>query len=251
MAQLRVASRCGSPVRSTWRGRAAFIARRAWNTASDFAMLNTGLARAIRLNVQGLLGNRDGRPAEPEWREEHASIDVHGAGRRRQTIARKIRLSDNLPRARGRRVRLSDLRGLSAEPAGTDAHHGAVHGRRLCCYRARRRDFIPSRRGPPFRFRCCVLLLAIGTVVGVVFAGLDRDSTLSHITNTEPGSLGVTLLDPDGELHRRSGVGADRVAVPGDYRFCLLLDCADDERRIRMTQLPGSPHRRARAVPRP
>ena len=36
-----------------------------------------------------------------------------------------------------------------------------------------------------------VLLLVIGAVVGMVYAGLDRDSTLSHITNTVPGQLGA------------------------------------------------------------
>ena len=35
-----------------------------------------------------------------------------------------------------------------------------------------------------------MLLLVIGIAVAVVYAGLDRDSTLSHITNTVPGTLG-------------------------------------------------------------
>ena len=51
--------------------------------------------------------------------------------------------------------------------------------------------FYPFTPRPTISLSLLVLLLVIGTVVGMVFAGLDRDSTLSHITNTEPGSLGV------------------------------------------------------------
>jgi hypothetical protein len=44
----------------------------------------------------------------------------------------------------------------------------------------------------PLLTLCLLLLLAVlGIAVAVVYAGLDRDSTLSHITNTTPGSLGA------------------------------------------------------------
>ena len=36
-----------------------------------------------------------------------------------------------------------------------------------------------------------ILLLFLGAAVALVYAGLERDSTLSRITNTEPGSLGL------------------------------------------------------------
>jgi hypothetical protein len=32
--------------------------------------------------------------------------------------------------------------------------------------------------------------LVVGSIVAVVYAGLSRDATVSHITNTEPGALG-------------------------------------------------------------
>ncbi len=51
--------------------------------------------------------------------------------------------------------------------------------------------FYPYTPRPTISLSLLVLLLLIGTVVGLVFAGMDRDSTLSHITNTEPGSLGA------------------------------------------------------------
>jgi hypothetical protein len=36
-----------------------------------------------------------------------------------------------------------------------------------------------------------LLLSVLGSVVAVVYAGLSRDTTLSHITNTEPGEIGM------------------------------------------------------------
>ncbi len=35
-----------------------------------------------------------------------------------------------------------------------------------------------------------VLLIAVGAVVVLVYAGMHRDATLSHVTNTNPGELG-------------------------------------------------------------
>jgi hypothetical protein len=51
--------------------------------------------------------------------------------------------------------------------------------------------FYPFTPRPIISLSLIFLLLLIGVVVGMVYAGLDRDSTLSHITNTEPGSLGA------------------------------------------------------------
>ncbi len=51
--------------------------------------------------------------------------------------------------------------------------------------------FYPYTPRPIISLSLLLLLLLIGAVVGTVFAGLDRDSTLSHITNTEPGALGA------------------------------------------------------------
>jgi hypothetical protein len=50
--------------------------------------------------------------------------------------------------------------------------------------------FYPYTPRPTITLALMLLLLAIGIVVSHVCAGLDRDNTLSHITNTEPGSLG-------------------------------------------------------------
>lgn len=51
--------------------------------------------------------------------------------------------------------------------------------------------FYPYIPRPAIVLSLLCLLLGIGSVVAVVYAGLARDETLSHITNTEPGALGL------------------------------------------------------------
>lgn len=53
--------------------------------------------------------------------------------------------------------------------------------------------FYPYTPRPVLALSLLFLLVVLGAVVTVVYAGLDRDSTLSHITNTEPGELGVNF----------------------------------------------------------
>jgi hypothetical protein len=53
--------------------------------------------------------------------------------------------------------------------------------------------FYPYTPRPLLALSLLLLLLALGAVVAIVYAGLDRDSTLSHITNTEPGKLGANF----------------------------------------------------------
>jgi len=50
--------------------------------------------------------------------------------------------------------------------------------------------FYPYTPRPAIVLCLLALLLAVGSVVGWVYAGLSRDETISHITNTEPGALG-------------------------------------------------------------
>ena len=50
--------------------------------------------------------------------------------------------------------------------------------------------FYPYTPRPLLALSLLMLLLVVGAAVAFVYAGLDRDSTLSHITNTVPGTLG-------------------------------------------------------------
>jgi hypothetical protein len=53
--------------------------------------------------------------------------------------------------------------------------------------------FYPYTPRPLLALSLMLLLGVLGVAVAVVYAGLDRDSTLSHITNTTPGTLGMAF----------------------------------------------------------
>ncbi len=62
--------------------------------------------------------------------------------------------------------------------------------------------FYPYTPRPTIAIGLLLLLLVLGSVVALVYAGLSRDTTLSHITNTEPGEIG-----PDFWLRFASFIG--------------------------------------------
>jgi hypothetical protein len=51
--------------------------------------------------------------------------------------------------------------------------------------------FYPYVPRPAITITLLMLVAVLGSAVAMVYAGLERDSTLSHITNTEPGKLGL------------------------------------------------------------
>jgi len=51
--------------------------------------------------------------------------------------------------------------------------------------------FYPYVPRPTIAISVLFLVLVLGSAVALVYAGLERDSTLSRITNTEPGELGL------------------------------------------------------------
>jgi len=51
--------------------------------------------------------------------------------------------------------------------------------------------FYPYVPRPTIAIALLAVIAALGAVVALVYAGLGRDSTLSHITNTEPGKVGL------------------------------------------------------------
>jgi hypothetical protein len=51
--------------------------------------------------------------------------------------------------------------------------------------------FYPYTPRPTITLALTMLFLVIGALVAAIYAGLDKDATLSHITNTKPGTLGL------------------------------------------------------------
>ena len=175
-------------VRTTWEAGHAFIRHR--NEGKDFAMLNTPEAKAIRLEFRTCSEIVIAELLEPEWRHERCSLEVEQPVTPGEPPHEKIRLSDNAPvRAAEEFIcliyvgylqnLLGRMRTMVLSMAGLFAALALSVG------------FYPFTPRPTISLSLLFLLLLIGTVVGVVFAGLDRDSTLSHITSTEPGSLGA------------------------------------------------------------
>ena len=183
---------CGTPelrqsVQSTLIEGCTFITDREKGDIKDLATLNTEEAKNIRV----VFGNCAELVLEdllrPEWKREHSPLD---AAQPKDDGPDNLKLSDNLAVRAGEEFicltyvgylqnMLGRMRTMVMSMAGLFAAIALAVG------------FYPFTPRPTISFSLLFLLLVIGTVVGVVFAGLDRDSTLSHITNTEPGTLGA------------------------------------------------------------
>ena len=175
-------------VRTTLGKGRVFIEKR--NEGKDFAMLNTPEAKAMRVVFRDCAEIAIEELLEPEWREERCSLEVQEPAGEGGASHEKIKLSDNMPVRAGEEFvcltyvgylqnLLGRMRTMVLSMVGLFAAIALSVG------------FYPFTPRPTISLSLLILLLLIGSVVGLVFAGLDRDSTLSHITNTEPGSLGA------------------------------------------------------------
>jgi hypothetical protein len=178
-------------VQKTWQTGMAFVEKR--SAGKDFAMVNDKDAKSVRHTFcecsEVILNDL----LIPAWQGERGSVNVqdappggeeHGPGREHITLSDKmtVRLGEEflcviyvgyLQNLLGR------MRTMVLSMVGIFAAIAISVG------------FYPFTPRPTISLSLLFLLLLIGTIVGVVFAGLDRDSTLSHITNTEPGALGA------------------------------------------------------------
>ncbi len=181
---------CGTlrhSVRATWAQGWHFVQER--SKGPDLAMVNDDEAQAIRVRFCACAEMILNKLLVREWLEERASLDVKEPPVEGE-VHEHIVLSDKMP------VRLAEeflcmtyvgylqnllgrMRTMVLSMAGLFAAIALSVG------------FYPFTPRPTISLSLMLLLLLIGSVVGIVYAGLDRDSTLSHITNTEPGSLGI------------------------------------------------------------
>ncbi len=174
-------------VRSTWEAGISFTDRR--HQGKDFAMLNNDDAKAIRVTFRGCAEAIMDDLLIPEWGQECGALDVQPL-QSEGDPHEKVTLSENVPVRIGEEFLcliyvgylqnlLGRMRTLVLSMTGIFAAMALSMG------------FYPFTPRPTISLSLLLLLLLIGTVVGTVFAGLDRDSTLSHITNTQPGELGA------------------------------------------------------------
>jgi hypothetical protein len=175
-------------VRTTWQAGRHFIGGRL-DDDKDFAMVNDTTARAIRLTFRDCTEIILEDLLVPEWEDERSSLAVHETPAEGTPAHEGIKLSDKPPVQAAEEFvcltyvgylqnLLGRMRTMVLSMVGIFAAIALSVG------------FYPFTPRPTISIALLFLLLMIGAVVGTVFAGLDRDSTLSHITNTEPGALG-------------------------------------------------------------
>jgi hypothetical protein len=173
-------------VRAAWAYGWHFVQER--SKGPDLAMINDGAAHAIRIRFCACAERILGDLIVPEWLAERTSLDL--CVKPESKVGEPLALSGNPSVMLGEEFLcmiyvgylqnlLGRMRTMVLSIAGLFA---AI---------ALSVSFYPFTPRPTISLSLLVLLLFIGTVVGIVYAGLDRDSTLSHITNTEPGSLGA------------------------------------------------------------
>jgi hypothetical protein len=175
-------------VRTTWQAGRHFIGGRL-DDDKDFAMVNDTTARAIRLTFRDCTEIILEDLLVPAWEDERSSLAVQETPAEGAPAHEGIKLSDKPPVQAGEEFvclmyvgylqnLLGRMRAMVLSMVGIFAAIALSVG------------FYPFSPRPTISMALLFLLLLIGIVAGAVFAGLDRDSTLSHITNTEPGALG-------------------------------------------------------------
>jgi hypothetical protein len=152
-------------------------------------MVNDPEARDIRLRFCAAAEQIIRDLLVPEWQEERTSLDLREApvdGKAEEKLA----LSASKPVQFGEEfvcmIYVGYLQNLLGRMRTIVLSMGGIFAAIALSM-----GFYPYTPRPTISLSLLVLLMLIGMVVGVVYAGLDRDSTLSHITNTEPGQLGA------------------------------------------------------------
>lgn len=155
----------------------------------DFAMVNDCEARDIRMRLSVCAETILRDLLVVEWQTERTSLDLRECGSAGYA-GETMKLSETNAMRLGEEFlcliyigylqnMLGRLRTMVLSMTGIFAAIALSLG------------FYPYTPRPTISLCLLFLLLLIGAVVGSVFAGLDRDSTLSHITNTTPGQLGA------------------------------------------------------------
>jgi len=165
----------------------AFIVDRA--TSADLAMINTTAARHVRKQLSRCAECILNDLLLPEWCEETGTLDLVEDGREANAKEVLPLPKDTVIRRAEEFICLIYVGYLQNLLARMRTMVLAVLG--LYAALAFSLAFYPYTPRPAIAFSLLLLLLGIGSAVALVYAGLDRDTTLSHITNTEPGTLGL------------------------------------------------------------
>jgi hypothetical protein len=156
---------------------------------ADLAMNNDQNSRHIRKEFRLCTEHIFQELIWPRWLEEKNSLDLVESGEKSGS-AQVLRLSsDEVTRRAEEFVCLTYVGYLQNLLARMRTMALSIIG--LFAAIAFSLAFYPYTPRPAIVLSLLFLLLTVGLIVALVYAGLSRDATVSHITNTEPGTLGT------------------------------------------------------------
>lgn len=158
------------------------------STNADLAMVNDDGARDIRLVFSRCTEEIFGSFILPEWSGETRSLDLLEIGAGPEKSASPPLGGDPSIRRAEEFVCFIYVGYLQNLLARMRTMVLAILG--LFAGLAFSLAFYPFTPRPTIAIGLLLLLLVLGSVVAVVYAGLSRDTTLSQITNTSPGEIG-------------------------------------------------------------
>lgn len=165
----------------------AFVKKRSDN--ADLAMVNDPTAREIRKVFSQCTERILSDVIFPHWSSETRSLDLLESGEKVGVNAASPLSDDESIRHAEEFVCLIYVGYLQNLLARMRTMVLAIVG--VFAGLAFSLAFYPYTPRPTIAIALLLLLSVLGSVVAVVYAGLSRDTTLSHITNTEPGEIGM------------------------------------------------------------
>jgi hypothetical protein len=155
---------------------------------ADLAMINNRKSRRIRKEFRLCTEQVFQELILPQWRDEKKSLDLAEAGEK-LAADQALPLADNEVTRRAEEFVCMSYVGYLQNLLGR-MRTMALSILGLFAAIAFSLAFYPYTPRPAIVLCLLALLLIVASLVGLVYAGLARDETVSHITNTEPGALG-------------------------------------------------------------
>jgi hypothetical protein len=155
---------------------------------ADLAMINNRRSRRIRKEFRLCTEQVFQELILPQWRDEKKSLDLAESGEE-PGADQALPLSDNEVTRRAEEFVCMNYVGYLQNLLGR-MRTMALSILGLFAAIAFSLAFYPYTPRPAIILCLLALLLIVASVVGLVYAGLARDETVSHITNTVPGTLG-------------------------------------------------------------
>jgi hypothetical protein len=155
---------------------------------ADLAMINNRKSRRIRKEFRLCAEQVFLELILPQWRDEKKSLDLAESDEK-PGADQALPLSDNEVTRRAEEFVCLIYVGYLQNLLGR-MRTMALSILGLFAAIAFSLAFYPYTPRPAIVLCLLALLLIVASVVGLVYAGLARDETVSHITNTEPGALG-------------------------------------------------------------